>query len=257
MSELPGSRINKVVRIGDTVRRCPPGRPDEARELLGYFEEHGWTGAPRFLGVDDEDRQVLSYVPGWVPLPALASQPVGNQATPPGVFSNESLAAVATLVREFHDLTAGTPLAEDQETLCHNDLTPNNTVFGDTGDGTYRPVAFIDWDDSTPGPRINDVADICWMYPSARFAPDRPGPRTMGRLMRLMCDAYGFEERSELIATVLTRHEGTWRGIADLADAGHPGYQLLRDLGAVEFGQANYDWTAAHRVELERALNSG
>nr|WP_238341615.1 aminoglycoside phosphotransferase family protein [Actinopolymorpha rutila] len=251
---MPGGRINKVVRVGDTVRRRPPGRPDDARALLGHFEEHGWTGAPRFLGVDKEGRQVLSYVPGWVPLPALTLRTADNQVAPPGVFANESLVGVAKLVREFHDLTAGTPLAEDQETLCHNDLTPNNTVFGDTGDGTYHPVAFIDWDDSTPGPRIHDVADICWTYPSARFAPDRPDPKALGRLMRLMCDAYGLIDRSELIATVLTRHDQTWRGIADLADAGHPGYQLLRELGSVEFGRANYDWTKAHRAELERAL---
>nr|WP_238362516.1 aminoglycoside phosphotransferase family protein [Actinopolymorpha pittospori] len=254
---MPGGRINKVVRIGNTVRRRPPGRPDDARALLSHLEERGWTGAPRFLGVDNEGRQMLTYVPGWAPLPTLALRPAENQVTPPGVLSDESLVGVAKLVREFHDLTAGTPLADDQETLCHNDLCPNNTVFRDTGDGTYRPVAFIDWDDSTPGPRIHDVADICWAYPAARFAPDRPEPRTLGRLMRLMCDAYGLADRSELIATVLARHDQTWRGIADLADAGHRGYQRLRDLGAVESGRASYDWTAAHRVELERALRDG
>ncbi|MET9019573.1 aminoglycoside phosphotransferase family protein [Actinopolymorpha sp. NPDC004070] len=254
MSELPGGRINKVVRIGNTVRRRPPGRPDDTRALLNHFEDRGWAGAPRFLGVDDEGRQILSYVPGWVPLPRLVAQPAESQVAPPGVWSDESLAGVARLVREFHDLTAATPLAEDQETLCHNDLTPNNTVYRDAGDGSFRPVAFIDWDDSTPGPRIHDVADICWMYPSARFAPDRPDPKTLGRLMRLMCDAYGLPDRSALITIVLTRHDQTWRGIADLADAGHKGYQLLRDLGAVEFGHANYEWTKAHRVEIEHAL---
>ena len=79
----------------------------------------------------------------------------------------------------------------------------------------------------------------------------------LGRLMRMMCDAYGLADRSELIATVLDRHDQTWRGIADLADTGHHGYQLLRDLGAVESGRASYDWTGAHRVELERAVLDG
>lgn len=207
--------------------------------------------------MDDEGRQILSYVPGWVPLPRLTRQPADRLVAPPGVWSDESLAGIARLVREFHDLTAGTPFAEDEETRCHNDLTPNNTVFADTGNGTYRPVAFIDWDDSTPGPRIHDVADICWTYPSARFAPDRPEPRAMGRLMRLMCDAYGLADCSELITTILDRHDGTWRGIADLADAGHPGYQLLRELGAVESGRADHEWTTTHRAELERALRDG
>jgi aminoglycoside phosphotransferase (APT) family kinase protein len=51
---------------------------------------------------------------------------------------------VAELVREFHDLTAGTPLAGADEVVCHNDLSPRNTVYED-GEA-LRPVAFIDWD---------------------------------------------------------------------------------------------------------------
>lgn len=49
----------------------------------------------------------------------------------------------AGLVREFHDLTAGSTLAGDAEVVCHNDLSPKNTVYRDPGTG-LRPVAFID-----------------------------------------------------------------------------------------------------------------
>jgi hypothetical protein len=44
------------------------------------------------------------------------------------VSPDESLVTVARLVREFHDLTAGTPLAGDQKVMCHNDLPSKNTV---------------------------------------------------------------------------------------------------------------------------------
>ena len=63
----------------------------------------------------------------------------------------------AELVREFHDLTPGTPLAGDAQVVCHNDLAPNNTVYSPGGSG-LRPVAFIDWDLAAPGQRIHDVA---------------------------------------------------------------------------------------------------
>ncbi|MGV4986738.1 hypothetical protein ACVB8X_12925 [Streptomyces sp. NRAIS4] len=59
--------------------------------------------------------------------------------------SDESLVAVARLLREFHDLTAGTALAGDHEVVCHNDLSPMNTVYRPVS-GSLRPTAFIDWD---------------------------------------------------------------------------------------------------------------
>ncbi|MEU8136458.1 phosphotransferase family protein [Streptodolium elevatio] len=64
---------------------------------------------------------------------------------------------VARLVREFHDLTAGTALAGEHEVVCHNDLSPRNTVYRPVS-GSRRPVAFIDWDLAAPGARIDDVA---------------------------------------------------------------------------------------------------
>jgi hypothetical protein len=54
-----------VVRAGDTVRRRPGGR--FVHELLGFFERSGWGGAPRFLGVDERGREILSFVDGYVP----------------------------------------------------------------------------------------------------------------------------------------------------------------------------------------------
>ncbi len=66
------------------------------------------------------------------------------------------------MVREFHDLTAGTPLARGAEVVCHNDLSPKNTVYrGDDG-AVLMPAAFLDWDLAAPGERIHDVAHVCW-----------------------------------------------------------------------------------------------
>jgi hypothetical protein len=98
---LRGGSINTVVRVGDTVRRPPSGR--FVHELLGFFERSGWDGAPRFLGVDERGREILSFVEGYV-----AWEP-----GPADVTEEASLVRVTELVREFHDLTAGTPLAGD------------------------------------------------------------------------------------------------------------------------------------------------
>jgi hypothetical protein len=34
--------------------------------LLRHLEQRGWSGAPRFLGVDEQGRGVLSYMAGHV-----------------------------------------------------------------------------------------------------------------------------------------------------------------------------------------------
>ena len=67
MDEYPlrGGSVNTVVRAGDTVRRRPGGR--FVHELLGFFERSGWGGAPRFLGLDEQGREILSFVEGYVP----------------------------------------------------------------------------------------------------------------------------------------------------------------------------------------------
>jgi len=152
---LRGGYRSRVERVGDTVRRTQGDRAEYVHELLGFLEDRGWSGAPRYLGVDDAGREILSYIDGHVAWDS-AGQPAG-------VWSHAALAQGAALLRELHDLTAGTPLAGDAETVCHNDLSPRNTVYRDGGDG-LRPVAFIDWDLAAPGRRLDDVAHMCWQY---------------------------------------------------------------------------------------------
>jgi hypothetical protein len=59
---LVGGDMNLVVRVGDTVRR-PMGRwSPGVHALLLHFETVGFDGARRYLGVDEQEREVLSYV---------------------------------------------------------------------------------------------------------------------------------------------------------------------------------------------------
>src|SRR5687768_4625021 len=106
MERLAGALINEVVRIGTTVRRRPlvPMDRSVAEAVLVQLEDAGFDGAPRFLGHDDEGRQVLSYVEGEVrPAPL-----------------DDDIETLLRLVRRFHDTAPG---------ICHNDLSARNTVW--------------------------------------------------------------------------------------------------------------------------------
>lgn len=52
---------------------------------------------------------------------------------------------------------AGSPLAAGEETVCHDDLGPCNTVHVDG-----LPAAYVDWDSAAAGPRVADLAHAIW-----------------------------------------------------------------------------------------------
>lgn len=241
-SSLPGGFVNAVVRVGETVRRPASARTTFVGDLLRLLEANGWSGAPRYLGVDDEGREVLGYLDGHV-----AWEP----QQPAAVTSDESLVTVARLVREFHDLTAGTPLAGDQEVVCHNDLSPRNTVYRPSR-GELRPTAFIDWDLAAPGARIHDVAHVCWQY--LGLGPSVTDVGEAARRMRLIADSYALPDRHRLVSTILWWQDRCWRGIERQADAGDVAMARLRDAGAVRHVQAAGRWVSDHRAVLERSV---
>ncbi|MFJ2814775.1 phosphotransferase [Streptomyces sp. NPDC087294] len=183
--------------------------------------------------------------------------------------SDESLVTLARLVREFHDLTAGSPLAGAQDVVCHNDLSPKNTVYRLSG-GELRPTAFIDWDLAAPGARIHDLAHVCWQY--LDLGPSTTDVDEATRRMSLIVDSYeadgyegdGYEvdgtggdnadlvDRQRLVPTILWWQDRCWRGINAQADAGDAAMARLRDAGAVRQVQAAYQWVSDHRAELQR-----
>lgn len=100
-------------------------------------------------------------------------------------------------VRRFHDAVAGTPLCGGQETVCHLDRGPHNTVFRDG-----RPVAIIDWDqDVGPGRRAVDFADAVWAF--ADLTSESVPVVEQARRVALMCDAY-VGMSPDLVVTELT-----------------------------------------------------
>jgi len=69
---LPGGFVNEVVRIGDTVRRPAAPSAPFVRALLRLFAERQWPGAPRFLGVDEHGRDIITFSRDMWPVHDLA-----------------------------------------------------------------------------------------------------------------------------------------------------------------------------------------
>lgn len=136
-----GRTTHGVVRIGETVHRPILRDAGFAHDCLLHLERVGFCQAPRFLGIDEAGREILSFIPGSVPADL-------------GEYTDDQVRMAAALLRRFHDATASMPLVKDGgfEVACHNDWAPTNTVFVDN-----EPVAMIDFDTARPGARLWDA----------------------------------------------------------------------------------------------------
>src|SRR5205085_6745988 len=194
------------VRVGDTVRRSSREWSPAVIDLLQHLERAGFDGAPRALGFDEHGREMLMFIEGDVARGVEFIPVDGGRfdlRLPDYVWRDEVLVRLGKLLRGFHDAASTFPWAgrewcfdarEPVETMCHNEVFPSNTVFRDG-----VPVALIDWDTVSPGPRSWDLGWAAWRWvPFARDEKCRAigipiGVADKSRRLRLFLDAYGIE----------------------------------------------------------------
>ena len=254
---LPGGNVSPVYRVGDTVRRATGPWTPAVHALLRHLEDVGFEHAPRVLGFDDEGREVLTYVEGFVPY---------APDIPAEIWTDEALASAAVLVRRYHDAVASfEPAADAQwrfgvgapasgEIVCHNDLAPWNLVYREN-----VPTAFIDWDFAAPAPRLWDIAYAAW-----RFVPlywdgipgiDREADvGDYARRLRLFCDEYGLKDRSELLDVIGQRQRWMHETVRTWGEAGVPGFREMWLSGHADLPLRDNAFLEVHRASLAETL---
>ncbi|GAA4073306.1 hypothetical protein GCM10022214_32140 [Actinomadura miaoliensis] len=253
-----------IVRIGDTVRR--PVRPFTAtiQAFLAHLHSAGFTAAPMPLGVDEQGREVLSFVPGDVP-----REPLPAEAT-----SEAVLVALARLVRRLHDAaqgwsppsdavwaelpgTAGIPYVDDDgELVSHRDYCPGNVVFRDG-----LPAALIDFDLARPTTRLYDIANALYWWAPLLHPADRPPALTDADIphrIAVFADAYGMTPRQRedlmpLARRMLHRFHRTARAAAQ-AD---PVFRRFWDEGVKDRLPRAEAWLVQQAPAIAAAISSG
>lgn len=231
---MSGSRL-----VGGRVRRPVGPHTTFVHELLRHLEAAGFPGVPRVLGIEG-DEEVLTYVEGHVPVE------VEPDAIRPIVFSPGGVASAFALIRRYHDAVEGIPLAAGAEVVCHGDLSPWNTVYGEDG-----AIALIDWDGAAPGSRLADVGYATWRHLRLGSAA-APSPGEQRRLLVAAAEGYGRYDRAELLDAAAAAHDAARRHFEAARDAGDPRYLRLIGLGALEEIAAARRQLAAERGRLLR-----
>jgi thiamine kinase-like enzyme len=184
---LAGGKTNlgKIVRVGNTVRRPLNSNSTFIHKFLQYLEDINFDASPRFLGIDEQGREIISFIEGDVP---------SNL----GYYSDEQLVAAATLIKRFHDTTQGCELASSEEVVCHNDLSPCNFVFINN-----IPSSIIDFDMAAPGTRIFDLAYAAWLW--LDIGNEEINANDQKRRLVLFIEAYGMSDINLLIEVMTKR----------------------------------------------------
>jgi aminoglycoside phosphotransferase (APT) family kinase protein len=240
------------VRVGDTVRREAGSSGLAVRDLLLHLESVGFDGAPRYLGTDDQGREVLSWIDGDVPLPPY----------PAWAMTDRALADLGRLIRRLHDATAtfrgsvadwSTAWADagGGPVVCHDDLFPENVVFRDG-----RVVALIDFAMAAPGRPLWDLAIAAETW-CPLGDPDRRDQHPVGldgiTRLGVLARAYGLEpgRAEELVDVVIEERAHAVANIrAEIASGNESWIRHWADAGGDERAAADDAWIARHRAAL-------
>jgi hypothetical protein len=256
-----------VVRIGATVRRPVGPWTPTIHAFLRHLRAAGFTAAPEVLGVDDQGREMLTYVSGetWgdqIDPDEPKTDLVTFRRWPDATRTDGALAEVgriyAALHRAARDFRPAAPVWREyerpmqaDEIVCHGDAGPWNAVYRKDG----LPVALIDWDGAQPDLPINDLAAVAWHF--VPLGPDGflracgfDAPFSTGHRLRVLCDAYGLADRAAILPALnLVKQLGPaklryWQPIRPLVGAAH----MRAAAGDLEWLDQNMDALEAELV---------
>jgi len=238
--KLKGGNVSSIYRSGDTVRRDLKPESSRVHKLLKHLEKKRFHYAPKFLGIDEKGREILSFIEGEA----------GNDPLREYMWSNNALIVIAKMLRSYHEAVSDFPLTEEWkpldntpnkvEVLCHNDFARYNIIFN-----KEKPVGIIDFDVAAPGPRVWDIAYTLYTcVPLSRFYLSETGEEIhyqtqlhanrIKQRIRLFFEAYGEEREEDYLEMVIRRVEGLCKTIIRKASEGDLAFQKMIDEGHLE-----------------------
>ena len=229
MEKLEGGNLTSVYKSGNTVLRSQGPWSPTIHRLLNHLEAEGFKDCPRFLGINENNEEILSFVQG-----------ISDETYPQGLTVEQHLDGMKILgdkIRRFHDISATFQKDPDDfwmlsydggleaDVICHNDIAPYNMTFIDG-----YPAGMIDFDTVCPGPRIWDI-----VYALYRFVPfqvkndDKKVDRF--KAVEVFYEGYGMPVPANLFEVMIERLQALADYILIQAEAGDVNFKRMLDEG--------------------------
>ena len=229
--------------------------------VLRHLEAVEFGGSPRLLGIDDQGREILTFIEGEV----------AGRPWPAWVADESRAVSVAQLLRRLDDalMPLGAPEGMDREArpdgspqrvgptpyfVGHRDVTPENVVFR-----AGQAHSFIDFDLAGPSTRIDEVVNLLmwwagWMAPQDRDEALRsidPAARAS-----TLVDAYGLtpDEREWVVPGAISSAQRAWFSMRDRAERLGGGWRRMWSEGVGDRIQRREHWLREHKAQLGSAL---
>jgi Phosphotransferase enzyme family len=240
--ERLAGNVGGAVRVGDTVRRTTGPWTPAVHALLDHLATRV-PHVPRVLGFDDQDREVLTYLPGRV-------VDIDTESLTEG-----QIVSIVDWTRTFHATVADFshpgpwryfPLPEPT-LIGHNDIAPYNACFD--GDDL---VGVFDWDMSGPTTPLFELAFVAWnCVPLWRDI----GAGLAARRLALIATTYGGFDPGQILHAVPDRIRIMLDGIPVAAAAGDAGMANLMTAGEPEQSRAALHDLIDRIPAIDRALS--
>jgi hypothetical protein len=240
-----------AVRVGDTTRKPSGPWTPTVQAMLRHLRDRGLDSVPEPLGVDDDGREVMSFLPGHA----------GMRPWPSRLRTLDGVIDLAWWLRRCHDAIADFRPADavwragpipigDGEIALHGDLGPWNTVW----DGE-RFAGVIDWDLAEPGPPIVDVSFLALQLVPLRddayagragFTGDVP----RAERLRTLCETYAGIDPLDILERVAWIHERDLRREREWGPTGREPWATFHANGDERIILADRTWLEANASSL-------
>lgn len=230
-----GESKQKVVRVGDTVRKEPAENCDFIRKVMIELTNNDFHYSPRYLGMDDKGREIMTYIDG---------EQMNHTE-----ISFDLIKQTLVVLRKFHDIFSKSELSGGEETLLHSDFSPWNLIVKDK-----KLVGVLDFDDVRPGKRIYDVANVCWTFLDIGSNDSNFTEEEVYKYLPILIDAYGDIETSDFVDALLSEQNKVLRYRENRVQEVKEGDEKEYRRRVCEEIKREIEWVKRNRENIDKAL---